>query len=122
MTERWPELDFAAQRPVIESLHAYLQVIGKLPTRSLPWCNHSWHLALHVVPRGFRSYPVFAQNGEAEVLVDCNRSTVWVETSAGFAESFAITGQSVAEFHDQLTQLLREAGVETDISGAPNEV
>ena len=122
MTERWPELDFAPQRPVIESLHAYLQVIGKLPTRSLPWCNHSWHLALRVVPRGFRSYPVFAQNGEAEVLVDCHRSTVGVEISAGFAESFAITGQSVAEFHDQLTQLLREAGVETDISGAPNEV
>ena len=122
MTERWPELDFAAQRPVIESLHAYLQVIGKLPTRSLPWCNHSWHLALRVVPRGFRSYPVFAQNGEAEVMVDCHRSTVWVETSAGFAESFAITGQSVADFHEQLTQILRRAGVETDISGAPNEV
>ena len=69
MTERWPELDFAAQRPVIESLHAYLQVIGKLPTRSLPWCNHSWHLALRVVPRGFRSYPVFAQNGEAEATI-----------------------------------------------------
>ena len=120
MTECWPELDFAAQRPVIESLHAYLQVIGKLPTRSLPWCNHSWHLALRVVPRGFRSYPVFAQNGEAEVMVDCHHSTVGVETSAGFAESFAITGQSVAEFHDQLTQLLRHAGVRAVVVQAEN--
>ena len=41
MTERWPKLDFEADRPVVESLHAYLQVVGKLPTRALPWCNHS---------------------------------------------------------------------------------
>ncbi|MFW2349107.1 DUF5996 family protein [Qipengyuania sp.] len=122
MTERWPELDYEADRPVIESLHAYLQVIGKLPTRALPWCNHSWHLALRVVPRGFRSYPVFFAGGEAEILLDCLASRVTVETSTGFAEGFAIDGQDIARFHAQLSRLLGSAGVDTDIAGAPNEV
>lgn len=122
MTERWPKLDFEADRPVIESLHAYLQVVGKLPTRALPWCNHSWHLALRVVPRGFRSYPVFFPRGEAEVLFDCLDSTVAVETSTGFADGFEVAGQTVARFHEQLAELLKRAGIQTDISGAPNEV
>jgi hypothetical protein len=122
MTQRWPALDFAADQPVIESLHAYLQVVGKLPTRALPWCNHSWHLALRVVPRGFRTYPVFFPGGEAEVIFDCLSSAVAVETSTGFADGFEITGQTVQRFHEQLSGLLALAGVETDISGTPNEV
>ena len=122
MTERWPKLDFEADRPVIESLHAYLQVIGKLPTRALPWCNHSWHLALRVVPRGFRSYPVEMPGGEAEILFDCLSACVSVETSTGFSDRIALTGQSVARLLEQLSDLLRRAGVQTDLSGAPNEV
>ena len=122
MTEWWPELDYEADRPVIESLHAYLQVVGKLPTRALPWCNHSWQLAMRVVPRGFRTYPVEMADGEAEVLFDCLSNAVMVETSAGFTERFGVAGQSVARFHEQLTDLLRRAGATTDISGGPNEL
>ncbi|MBX7491857.1 hypothetical protein K3163_01390 [Qipengyuania sp. 1NDW9] len=122
MTQRWPALDFAADQPVIESLHAYLQVVGKLPTRALPWCNHSWHLALRVVPRGFRSYPVEMPGGEVEVTFDCLSSAVAVETSTGFADGFEVTGQTVQRFHEQLAELLRLAGADTSISGAPNEV
>jgi hypothetical protein len=122
MTERWPKLDYEADRPVIESLHAYLQVMGKLPTRALPWCNHSWHLALRVVPRGFRSYPVFTASGEAEVLFDCLSSKVMVETSGGLVDGFDVTGQSVAHFFGQLSSLLDRADVGTSVAGRPNEV
>ena len=122
MTQRWPQLHYEADRPVIEGLHAYLQVIGKLPTRALPWCNHSWHLALRVVPRGFRTYPVEMPGGEAEIMLDCLSSAVAIETSTGFADGVEITGQTVARFHEQLAELLRLARVDTDISGAPNEV
>ena len=122
MTARWPELDYSADKATIESLHAYLQVVGKLPTRALPWCNHSWHLALRVVPRGYRTYPVEFAGGEAEVLFDCLSGAIAVETSQGFADGFEVTGQTVARFHTQLTELLSAAGVNTAIDGAPNEV
>ena len=122
MTARWPELDYLAERSVIESCHAYLQVVGKLPTRALPWRNHSWHLALRVVPRGFRTYPLEMAGGEAELIFDCLSSAVAIETSEGFADGFEISGQTVARFHAELTQLLLAAGVDIDISGSPNEV
>ena len=65
MAGRWPALDFEAEKSVYATVHAYLQVIGKLPTRALPWCNHSWHLAMLVVPTGFRTYPLPTESGEA---------------------------------------------------------
>ncbi|MEM9500669.1 MAG: DUF5996 family protein [Pseudomonadota bacterium] len=119
---RWPALDYAAEKAVIETCHAYLQVVGKLPTRAKPWCNHGWQLALRVVPRGFRTYPVIAGEYDAEVLFDCLTSEVAVENSAGFRGSFAITGQTVVQFLTDFQALLREAGITTDIAGSPNEV
>ncbi|MEL7444513.1 MAG: DUF5996 family protein [Pseudomonadota bacterium] len=120
--KRWPELDYVANTAVIETCHAYLQVVGKLPTRAKPWCNHGWQLALRVVPRGFRTYPIVAGEDEAEVLFDCLTSEVLVETSAGFRSSFTVTGQTVAQFLAEFQGLLREAGINTAVSGAPNEV
>ena len=122
MIGRWPELDYAADRPVIETLHAYLQVIGKLPTRALPWCNHGWQLAMRVVPRGFRTYPVEIADGEAEVLLDCLTGRIVVQTSAGGEATIALTGQSVAALHAELADVLRAHDCHTSIAGAPNEV
>lgn len=122
MTERWPQLDYEADRPVIETIHSYLQLIGKLPTRGLPWCNHSWHLALRVVPRGFRTYPVETPHGEVEILFDCLSGSIACEGSDGFAGAIALEGQTVAELYADLSALLREAGATVDVSGSPNEV
>ncbi len=119
---RWPQLDYRADKAVIETMHAYLQVVGKLPTRALPWRNHSWHVALLPVPRGFRTYPVVAGEVEAELLFDCIDSVVRLETSSGFADSFAISGQSVAAFLAELQTLLKSGGIAVSVDGAPNEV
>ncbi|MBD2843032.1 DUF5996 family protein [Erythrobacter rubeus] len=123
MTDRrWPRLDYAADKAVIETCHAYLQVIGKLPTRARVWCNHGWHVALRVVPRGFRTYPVVAGERDAELLFDCIAGEVVLETSDGFRSAMPIAGQTVAAFLDELQALLSQGGISTDISGAPNEV
>lgn len=119
---RWPRLDYTADKPVIETLHAYLQLVGKVPTRALPWLNHGWHVALRVVPRGLRAYPVPAGEGEAELLLDCLAGELRLETSTGFAESLPLKGQPVAELHEALGDLLRRGGVEVSLAGAPNEV
>ncbi len=119
---RWPRIDYAADKAVIETCHAYLQVIGKLPTRAKPWQNHGWQLALRVAPRGFRTYPIAAGEHDAEVLFDCLGSEVVLEASSGLRSRFAITGQTVAQFLLDFQSLLCEAGIETPVVGAPNEI
>lgn len=122
MGDNWPELDYSADRPVIETLHAYLQLIGKLPTRGLPWVNHGWHAALRVVPRGFRTYPVPLSEGEGELLLDCLDGCIRLETSRGVTRSIDVQRRSVADVYRRLTAELAEVGCPITIAGAPNEV
>jgi hypothetical protein len=119
---RWPRLDYPAERPVVETLHAYLQVVGKLPTRALPWRTHGWHVALRVVPSGFRTYPVLAGEHEAELLVDCLGSRLVLETSSGFRGEMALHAQPVATFYEELAEILKRGGIGSSVAGAPNEV
>lgn len=118
----WPALDYAADRPVIDALHAYLQVIGKMPTRGLPWLNHGWHAALRVTPSGFRTYPVPLTDGEGELLLDCLDACIRLETSVGVARKIALRGRTVSAVFEQLAAALREVGCPITIAGAPNEV
>ena len=120
--QRWPELDYAADREIIETCHAYLQVVGKLPVRARPWINHGWQLAMLVTPRGFRTYPVIAGEHEADLLFDCLASEIVVETSAGFRGSVRIRGETVQQLLGELEDLLGAAGIATNIAGSPNEV
>lgn len=122
MAQRWPALDYAADRPVGDALHAYLQLVGKLPTRGLPWTNHGWHTALRVAPRGFRTYPVSFADGIGELLVDCLDGCIRLETSAGVARAIELRGRSVAQVHAELAMALGEAGCPVDVAGAPNEI
>lgn len=122
MDEQWPELDFATDRPVIETLHAYLQIVGKLPLRGLPWTNHGWHAALRVVPRGFRTYPVPLARGEGELLLDCLDGCIRLETSQGPVRIIDVRDQTVAEVYAQLSAALEQVGCPIQVAGAPNEV
>ena len=118
----FPRLDYAADRAVIETLHAYLQIVGKAPVRRLPWRNHGWHVALSVTPRGFRTYPLPVGDQHVELTLDCHAARIALETSDGATDWIALTGQSVASLHRELTELLARVGVPIDLSGAPNEV
>jgi hypothetical protein len=120
--EAWPALDYPADRPVIEAMHAYLQLIGKLPTRGLPWTNHGWHAALRVVPRGFRTYPVPLTHGEGELLLDCLDGCIRLETSQGLIESVDVRHRPVSDVYLRLSTLLEEVGCPVQIAGAPNEI
>lgn len=122
MDERWPKLDYANDRPVIDALHAYLQLIGKLPTRGLPWINHGWHAALRVVPHGFRTYPVPLAQGEGELLLDCFEGCIRLETSDGSSQTIDVQHRTVADVYARLSALLDQAGCPIPIAGAPNEV
>ncbi|MBV7257049.1 hypothetical protein KCG44_09665 [Pacificimonas sp. WHA3] len=119
---RWPELDYAAERGVYETLHAYLQVIGKLPTRTSPWVNHGWHAALRVVPRGFRTYVLPAGDEDYELLLDAVSGAVRLWSSDGRFAAFPLDGQTVARFAGQLEAALSDLGARVPLHGGPNEV
>lgn len=120
--QRWPDLDDRADRAVVETIHAYLQVIGKMPVRSAPWLNHGWHVALTVSPRGFRTHVLPVGDIDLELTFDCRAGAVSVSASNGRSAAFALTGQTVRAFKADLEAVLALCDGAIALDGAPNEV
>ena len=117
----WPELSAARDRPTIAALHLFAQVVGKVPTALLPWRNHSWHVTLHVTPRGLRTEPIHAAEGSFELLLDLTAHELVLEDRNGI-HGIALDVMSVAEFHESVLRILAEAGYAVTFDGAPNEI
>ena len=50
--DAWPELPYAAWKDTKETLHLWMQIVGKACVAARPWLNHSWHVTYHLTARG----------------------------------------------------------------------
>ena len=118
----WPRLDYAADKPTIETLHLLLQLIGKLPLRLHPWVNHGWHAALLMVPRGVttRSLPAGARHFAVEL--DFLDGAIGIECDNGSRSALPVAGKTIAQVHRELAELLDGLGLPAPLHGAPNEI
>ena len=96
-------------------------MIGKVPTAVLPWRNHGWHLTLHVTPRGLATEPIHAPAGTFTLALDLVDHLLVYE-SASARSVAAIWAMPVANFHQQVLDMLRQAGHDIHIHPAPNEI
>ena len=58
MNELWPDLRFELWKDTYETLHMWLQVVGKVALAQAPPLNHSWAIALQVTARGLSTRPL----------------------------------------------------------------
>jgi len=118
----WPKLDYAADRPTLESAHLLLQLIGKLPTRLHPWVNHGWHVALRAMPRGFVTRALPAGERHFTAALDMLDGTIRVVCDNGTEASVPAAGRPIAEVHGALSGALQALSLPAPLHGGPNEV
>lgn len=118
--QNWPSLG-SAHRPTIVYLHLISQIVGKVPTKLLPWRNHGWHVTLHVCPEGLRTETIFGVGAPFELVIDLVEHRVRL-TSDGAQDSVPLQSGSVADFYTAFMTMLQRSGRDITISGKPNEV
>jgi hypothetical protein len=118
----WPRLDFAADRPTMETLHLLLQLIGKLPLRLHPWVNHGWHVALRVTPRGMITRSLPAGDRHFTVELDVLSACITVVSSHGAVVRVSVAGLTIAEVEQRLSVGLMSVRLPAPLYGGPNEV
>ncbi|HEU0133850.1 MAG TPA: DUF5996 family protein [Allosphingosinicella sp.] len=117
----WPPLSEARDGPTIAALHLYSQVLGKAAVALLPWRNHGWHSTLRLHPRGLRTEPLYGPGGPFELGLDLVAHEFTLSDGAG-ARRIPLRPTTVAQFHSEVTGLLRESGHEVRIHPATNEL
>ena len=121
-TDSWPELDYAAGRDTLETLHLWGQIVGKVRLALSPWINHSWHATLYVTGRGLTTSPIPHGARSFEIEFDFVEHVLLVSTLDGRQWWMPLEARTVASFHDELLSALDELGFPVRIHGSPNEL
>lgn len=118
--ERFPALPLKAWRDTKDTLHLYLQIIGKVRLAAMPRRNHWWHVPLYVGTRGFTTRPIPHGDRLFEVSFDVLNPTVEVSSTDGSRRSFGVSdGLTVAAFYDNLMGALADLDLSVDITAEP---
>jgi hypothetical protein len=121
-TPGWPPLPLEAWRETRDTLHMWLQVVGKVRLSASPWINHSWHVTLYVTPRGLTTSAIPWGERAFDIELDFQQHRLRIRTSDGLEDGFALAPQPVASFHRKLLDALHGLGVPVAIHSRPNEV
>ncbi len=119
---QWPVLKFEELQPTLETLHQWLQIVGKIRLRSMPWQNHSWHAALYISAHGYTTNPIPYGSKVFQIDFDFEQHRLLIHCTGHETQSIDLFSMTVAEFYRLVFQKLSALGIEIKIHGKPNEV
>lgn len=122
MVSNWPGIQYEPWRQTCSALHLYAQIVGKYRLARTPWENHSWHATFYVNGRGLTTSLVPDHPGGVEIVLDLLDHVLIGSAANGRTARFGLGPMSVAAFHAQFIDLLRELGATPEFHGRPNEV
>ncbi|MCC2676590.1 MAG: hypothetical protein K0R58_3537 [Ramlibacter sp.] len=120
--ETWPALPLAAWRDTYATLHMWTQVVGKTRLALAPMENHWWQSTLYVTERGLTTTPMPAGTRLLTVDFDFMDHLLAIRTADGETRQFPLAPQTVARFHAQYLEALRDLQVEPAMLARPVEV
>jgi hypothetical protein len=98
-----------------DTLHRWLQIVGKIRLAAGPPRNHWWHVPFHVTGRGITTRPM-GFDPVFTIDFDFVDHRLLIHTTAGRTVSFPLSGQSVAAFYEHTVRALGDLGIELVIN------
>lgn len=117
----FPALDYKDWSETKDTLHLFLQVIGKVRLKAHPKLNHWWHVTLYPVARGLTTGRIPYRGSGFEIFFDVLDDSLRVTRDDGKQEAFGISGKTVAAFYHALFQALDALGISVAILARPYE-
>ena len=118
----WPQLDYPAMSETLDTLHQWIQIVGKIRLRTMPWQNHSWHTTLYVTPNGFSTQSIPYSGGAFQIDFDFIHHFLSVRSTHSHEQRMNLYPRTVASFHAELFEMLRRIDLDIKIHGKPNEL
>lgn len=118
----WPTLDFLALQDTLETLHQWIQIVGKIKLKTMPWQNHSWHTALYVTASGFSTHSIPYQGTTFQIDFDFKKHKLLVQCAHTEPLAIVLESKTVAQFYEEVFDVLAKIGVSVKIYAKPNEI
>jgi hypothetical protein len=118
----FPPLPIEEWEETKNTLHLYLQIIGKIRLKLFPKLNHWWHVTLYLSPRGLTTRPIPYGDLIFEIELDLIDHNLSIRSSDGREKSFPLNNLSVSQFYEKVFSSLSELGIEVKINALPYDV
>lgn len=122
MQTPWPKLDYTSWGDTLDTLHQWLQIVGKIRMRAMPWINHSWHVSLYVSPTGFTTRSIPYHGSLFEIDFNFIEHKLIIRSTFEEERHLDLKPRTVADFYRELMHTLDEMGLDIDIHPRPNEL
>lgn len=121
MISDWPSLPYHEWKDTYETLHRWLQIVGKLRLSKTAWTNHSWHSTFYVTSRGLSTSAIPLENRNLTLEFDFIDHKLTFEDSLGKYDEIWLKSESVAAFYKKFLDSLADFNVDITFDPRPNE-
>jgi hypothetical protein len=118
----WPPLPLSEWNDTRDTLHRWLQIVGKTRLALAAPINHYWHVTLYPTARGLTTSPMPYERGMLEVELDFVDHTLAFRSSDGSSRGMKLKPRTVADFYDEYVSHLRALGARLEIRPVPSEM
>jgi len=117
----WPEIPYEEWRETRDTLHMYAQVIGKLRLALSPFEPQWGNVPYYLTARGLTTSPMPVGERALEAEFDLLSHELVLRTNSGDVQRRALGGD-VADFYEDVMQMLRAWRIQVSIWPVPTEV
>lgn len=118
----WPELDFTEMQDTIETLHQWIQIVGKIRLKTMPRQNHSWHTTLYITSNGFSTHGIPFEGRIFQIEFNFRKHQLTIQCTDAADLTMDLYSRTVADFYKELFEKLESIGLYITIHPKPNEL
>ena len=120
--EVWPPLPYKEWKDTLDTLHMWMQVVGKVKLELAPFLNEWWEVAFTVTARGMTTSTIAFGRRIFQIDFDFIDHRLDIHVNDGSSRSIHLAPRSVADFYREFMGKLNELGIEVTITTNPVEV
>lgn len=118
----FPPLPIEEWEDTKNTVHLFLQIVGKIRLRTFPKKNHWWHVPFYVSTRGLTTGPIPYGTIIFEMEFDFIDHGLRITTSDGSEKIISLQNISVAGFYKNVFSQLSDLGIDVSIWAVPYDV
>jgi len=119
----WPELDWEQWKDTANTLHMFMQIVGKTRLGLTSTQNHWWNVPFYVTARGLSTSAMPTPDGRLlDIEFDFIAHELVFRCSSGQIERLTLRPQTVADFYAEYLATLSILGVKVHSNPMPAEL
>ncbi|HEX6466757.1 MAG TPA: DUF5996 family protein [Terriglobales bacterium] len=117
----WPSLPLESWTATYDTLHMWMEVVGKVQLALTPKVNHWWNVTLYVTARGLASQSMRYGDRLFDIEFDFISHQLAIQMDDGRTRLLELTARPVADFYKEFVGSLHSLGIEVKIWPMPVE-